>query len=232
MRGIIPPSIGVFVALLMVSGAQGAIVYSQTPVIDGGLASDLDPLAPSIPIGSIFAADDFALASAATVKSVVWRGNDIGTPAPDSFRIRFYTDAANQPSTLLQAFFIGTPTSRIDTGLDSAVGDIFEYVADLGSGINLAAATTYWISIYNNTAPDSELSYWGWAGNISVATGETAVRSFDNFSTWVTVSGGGAPLLSEEQYFQLADATIPIPAAIWLFGSALGLLGWIRRKKA
>jgi hypothetical protein len=27
-------------------------------------------------------------------------------------------------------------------------------------------------------------------------------------------------------------STVPIPAAVWLFGSALGLLGWMRRKKA
>jgi hypothetical protein len=27
-------------------------------------------------------------------------------------------------------------------------------------------------------------------------------------------------------------AIVPVPAAVWLFGSALGLLGWIRRKKA
>lgn len=27
-------------------------------------------------------------------------------------------------------------------------------------------------------------------------------------------------------------AVVPIPAAVWLFGSALGLLGWIRKRKA
>ena len=30
----------------------------------------------------------------------------------------------------------------------------------------------------------------------------------------------------------LGPAIIPIPATVWLFGSALGLLGWIRRKTA
>lgn len=29
-----------------------------------------------------------------------------------------------------------------------------------------------------------------------------------------------------------AASVVPVPAAIWLFGSALGLLGWIRRKNA
>jgi hypothetical protein len=24
---------------------------------------------------------------------------------------------------------------------------------------------------------------------------------------------------------------VPIPATVWLFGSALGLLGWVRRRK-
>ena len=28
------------------------------------------------------------------------------------------------------------------------------------------------------------------------------------------------------------QAAIPVPAAVWLFGSALGLLGWVRRKSA
>jgi hypothetical protein len=33
-----------------------------------------------------------------------------------------------------------------------------------------------------------------------------------------------------EYQISVASTAVPIPAAIWLFGSALGLLGWIRRK--
>lgn len=31
---------------------------------------------------------------------------------------------------------------------------------------------------------------------------------------------------------QINSAVIPVPAAVWLFGSALGLLGWVRRRAA
>lgn len=31
-------------------------------------------------------------------------------------------------------------------------------------------------------------------------------------------------------YFSISSAVVPVPAAVWLFGSALGLLGWTRRK--
>ncbi len=29
---------------------------------------------------------------------------------------------------------------------------------------------------------------------------------------------------------QVTAAVVPIPAAVWLFGSALGVMGWMRRK--
>jgi hypothetical protein len=28
----------------------------------------------------------------------------------------------------------------------------------------------------------------------------------------------------------IAVTTVPVPAAVWLFGSSLGLLGWVRRR--
>ena len=33
-------------------------------------------------------------------------------------------------------------------------------------------------------------------------------------------------------YMTLNSTVIPVPAAVWLFGSALGLLGWIRRRSS
>ncbi len=53
----------------------------------------------------------------------------------------------------------------------------------------------------------------------------------------VTPGGGDSLLLTIQQgnggsiyEIALTTATIPVPAAFWLFGSALGLLGWMRSK--
>ena len=59
-----------------------------------------------------------------------------------------------------------------------------------------------------------------------------------------TSLGGGAYLLSNAPFpgstasksgydfvFQTA-AVVPVPAAVWLFGSALGLMGAMRRRKS
>ncbi len=50
---------------------------------------------------------------------------------------------------------------------------------------------------------------------------------------WRTQWGlGGTPMDSNVDAIALftQTSTVPIPAAIWLFGSAVGLLGWMRRK--
>jgi hypothetical protein len=36
---------------------------------------------------------------------------------------------------------------------------------------------------------------------------------------------------SDSQFIPLASNTIPVPPAVWLFGSALAILGWVRRRK-
>ncbi len=44
----------------------------------------------------------------------------------------------------------------------------------------------------------------------------------------VTCTATGCP----QGAFATAWSVVPIPAAVWLFGSGLGLLGWMKRKRA
>jgi hypothetical protein len=36
---------------------------------------------------------------------------------------------------------------------------------------------------------------------------------------------------TDSQFIPLASNTVPVPPAVWLFGSALAILGWVRRRK-
>ncbi len=56
--------------------------------------------------------------------------------------------------------------------------------------------------------------------------GISAIRIFNS-----AMSGGGSGIEADHlQYGRLA--VVPVPAAVWLFGSALVGLGWIRRKQS
>lgn len=57
----------------------------------------------------------------------------------------------------------------------------------------------------------------------------------DNLDLWIDDFAGIQLTGSQnaEQAWMWAKFTVvPVPAAVWMFGSALGLLGWIRRKAA
>jgi hypothetical protein len=65
---------------------------------------------------------------------------------------------------------------------------------------------------------DASLGNFGW-----ILTGSTTSGNVRKFAAREALSN--QPLLS------VTYTAVPIPAAMWLFGSALGLLGWIRRNK-
>ncbi len=59
---------------------------------------------------------------------------------------------------------------------------------------------------------------------LGFATKPTTLDITDSVNQFI--DSPGAPF----QVLSASFGVVPIPAAVWLFGSALGLLGWIRRK--
>jgi hypothetical protein len=216
MKGIIAVlALGVFAGPTM-----AAAIFVQTPTLTNGHISDV--VVPS------YGAAVFNLGAADTVRSVIWQGlyGISNTPAEsDSFTINFYADASGVPGLLLQSFFVGNPNSRTDTGFDVFSNDTYEFSADLGSGIDLSSDIDYWISIFNDTTGEDGIA-WFW-GICEPCTSRYATST--NGIDWEST------LSTRDYYFVLDNSNltpIPIPAAVWLFGSAVGLLGWMRRKTA
>ena len=150
-------------ALLLTSGgAHATVVFDNGGPLDGGptAASDLAPFTPDGLRQE--AADDFTLASAATLNGINWWG--AYTPAnqvdavPDDFTIRVLDSAFN----LIAAINVGT-VSRFDTGLDNLLGlDIYGYETSVAP-LTLAAGQ-YFLSILNNTPGDLPGQRWSWQG--------------------------------------------------------------------
>jgi hypothetical protein len=93
-------------------------------------------------------------------------------------------------------------------------GDWYEFSID-GLDIDLAAGT-YWLGHHHDFSTETVFA--------ALATGNTG--------TYLQTDGDGfqytgSGVISQ----QIRTNTVPVPAAVWLFGSALGGLGWMRRRK-
>ena len=219
MRGILLRSIGAIAALLMAPGALGATIFSQTPSATDEWCADFSTCShPNL-------ANEFTAVVSDTVDLVTWRGTQDADVIGDDFTLYFFADNGGNPGTLLQSFAIGasdTKTSVGGAGSGTGNSPIYEYTADLGSGIALTGGTQYWLGMDNSTAGSGDLN-WYWIMDYS---GLSNSRRAVGLSFWVNAAGDG----SADHYFILNGSAVPVPAAVWLFGSALGLLGWMRHK--
>jgi hypothetical protein len=62
----------------------------------------------------------------------------------------------------------------------------------------------------------------------AILTGPTSGPDFIAATAMLPLNNAGSPGFAGNTTIDLA--TVPIPASIWMFGSALSMLGWARRK--
>jgi hypothetical protein len=215
-----------------INKAIGDTLYSQagpSPPI-GALTSDNKPGYQKI-------ADNFILntSAPATIRSLRFIGGYVNTSPPpitpplnalpsDDFRVVFFSDLSGAPGLPLIGgdFSVGAPVRRTPTNGPLLNGDTtpLEYILDLGTGISVAPATVYWLSVVNNPGPNYG---WSWARTSRVFDQKTAGTSGDvTAGPWSTFTNGG-------MYFELSDNNVPEPDSFLMILLTAGGMWWLWR---
>jgi hypothetical protein len=211
------------VGLLLASAAAQA----STVLVDTFGPGDSYDAGRGWSVGNSLFPPDFATAfrfsggtSGGYVDEVVIAIFPIRRSTDDSFRYKasIYVDAVDigedpllAPEVLLESieFSVASSGSQIVT-LQSSGATL------------LQARTAYWLAV----EPILESSA-GWAWNDQ---GRIGVRSHynlpPNYDSWTTYPNSTSPVYR----ITVNAPVVPVPAAAWLFASALGGLGWLRRR--
>jgi hypothetical protein len=177
---------------------------------------------------AVIQADDFVLQQgAATISDVHWWGTyglTRTTPATDDFSLQIFGDNAGEPGTLLETRVIGNNANRIATGGTIGTGVLFTeyaYTANIAP-IALSPGTTYWLSLFNNTANDTDDN---WAWETSQDSGNAHGRAVGS-STWLIISNELAFSLTSDDL-----AAVPEPATLALVVAGVGAILLRRRPR-
>jgi hypothetical protein len=85
--------------------------------------------------------------------------------------------------------------------------------------------TSIIVSVFNANGRGDLFTLGGMTGDQVLRTYDTA-GLFDDILSVTFFGNSGSPLMDN-----IRVSAVPIPAAVWLFGSALAGLGWLRRKQ-
>lgn len=201
------------------TAATAAVIFNNGPLGLNGFISDTD----FPPTGEV-SADDFTLAPGANaITDIHWNGFYAfnNTPlATDNFTIQLFANVGGAPATTpLLTVAIGNSAVRTDTGVNTSSGnfDIFAYSVDVAP-ITLAPNTAFWISIFNNTAADSN-DNWFWS--MQDAVGNSYFRTDLVAGAWTQINN--------RHSFELTGTVVPAPPSLLLLAIGVaGLLGWRR----
>jgi hypothetical protein len=135
-----------------------------------------------------------------------------------------YTDFFNRPISN-HLVWCGNCTGGVEIALERPDGNPFEllsfFMGVVGAGDSFVELTRE-----NGSTETLVFAYTGPDGNyLSAPEGGWGLvtRAVFSVSSDGSSFGGGLD--------DLVVSAVPIPAAVWLFGSGLGLLGWFRRRK-
>jgi hypothetical protein len=207
----------VFAALLFAAldARASSILYDQPAGAGSDLSHNSSPT-NAFGVGQRIA-DDFVLGAAASISDIHWWGFQlVGAQDTNDFQFTFYDNNAGAPGAVLHT---SGATNLVITPTTVGQFDANFYSADLISAFSASAATTYWVSIFNQKTD------LGWFWIEASAPG--------NGGRIGTVAGAPWSGTTDDMAFQLTGtatgAAVPEPATLALLGS--GLVGLIARHR-
>jgi hypothetical protein len=224
---------GLFVTVAIVLGLCGSL--TQAAIL---LERPLDTVPEEGRFSNFFVdstgqriANSFTVEADATVTDLHWWGYFINTASDinNDFRIRFYSANPTTPTTPGTLVYenIFKPTLA-DTGLISPIVSttVWEFSADPIPELSLIANETYWLEIAY--LPSISLNQWLWS---RATTSDGQVVSTGSI-TDVDAVWSQWGQFDRDSAFYLTGTFVPVPAAMWLFGSGLlGLMGIARKQR-
>jgi hypothetical protein len=176
-------------------------------------------------------------ATSAGAATITFEDQVLGETAPVTNGFTFSGSATNSAGSEIAVAEIavgdnGTNVFQFDYGFFCDSGGCgyadINMEAENGGAFSFSGADTFLSGVGSLTIFGYKVG--GGLATDPIGTGDWLNLQSVSFSVSYPQAGGGYSQVFEID--NISASVVPIPAAVWLFGSGLGLLGWFRRKTA